>query len=97
MLVNPDNCAVNNCVFKIWIAGQGIENFLENSLPGPAPETAERAVPGSEAPGQVTPRRPRPHDPQNRFDEETVIDGRPPRVAALARQKRRNLLVLGIA
>jgi hypothetical protein len=63
MLVNPDDCAVNDCVFEIGIAGQGIENFLENAFLGPAPETAERAVPASGAERQVTPRCPGPHDP----------------------------------
>ncbi len=96
MLVDPDDSAVDHCVFKVRIAGQATENPFEGALQRPSAETLEDRIPVPETRVQIAPRRACPGNPKHRFEKESVVVARATGVADLARQQRRNPLPLCI-
>ena len=71
MLVDPDECAVDEDIFEIWIVAEGLESPLPDSLLCPAPEARVYSL--AECLWQIAPRRARARNPKNRFDKEPVV------------------------
>jgi hypothetical protein len=88
MLMDPDDRAVDHAVFEVGVLGQLVEKTLPYTLPSPPPEARVNAVPLAELIGQIAPRRPGAHDPQDRLHKQAIVLSTPTRVAHLARQFR---------
>ena len=73
MLVDPDECAVDEDIFEIGIVAESLENALPNALLRPAPEARIYREPLAERLRQIAPRRARASNPKNGFDKEPVI------------------------
>jgi hypothetical protein len=73
MLVDPDECAVDEDIFEIGIAAERLENALPNALLRPPPEASIRRKPLAERFRQIAPWRARPRNPKNRFDKKPVV------------------------
>ena len=97
MLVDPDECAVDQDIFEIWIVAEGLENSLPDSLLRPAPEARVCGESLAECLWQIAPWRARARNPKNRFDKEPVIAPATTGIASFARQLRCNPLPLGVA
>ena len=96
LLVNLNDGAVDERIFKVELVTHRVEKTFKYACLGPAAETSELAVPLPETRRQVAPRRACPNAPEDRFQKQTVILRRGPRVAGLARQMRFKPLSKGI-
>ena len=90
MLVDPDECAVDQDIFKIGILAEGFEDPLPDPLLRPAPEARVDAVPFAELARQITPGRTGSCDPQDRFNEQPIVRCSGAGITNLARQFWRN-------
>jgi hypothetical protein len=75
-------------VLEVRLVRQGLEDPIEHATPGPAAKALKDRVPVPESLGKVAPRRPDPHDPENRFDETPVVRPRAARILDFSRNKR---------
>jgi hypothetical protein len=57
MLVDPDECAVDEDIFEIGIVAERLENVLPNALLRPPPEASTRRKPLAERFRQIAPRQ----------------------------------------
>lgn len=76
-----DNCGINHGVFQVGIIRQRIEYAPENIGFPPIAEPPEHRVPVAEPFRQVAPRTARAHNPQHRFQKQSVVFSAPSRVA----------------
>ena len=90
MLVDSDKCAIDEDVFEIGVIAESFENALPNALLHPAPEARIYCEPLAERFWQIAPRRTCASNPQNGFDEETVVTPTAARITDFARQLRRD-------
>ena len=97
MLVDPDECAVDEDIFEIWIVAERLENPLPDPLLCPAPEARIDGEPLGESFRQIAQRRARASNPKNRFDKEPVVTSTAAGVTGLARQLWRDPLPLAVA
>ena len=97
MLVDPDECAIDEDIFEIGIVAESFENPLPNTLLRPAPEARIYREPLAERFRQIAPRRARASNPKNGLDEETVVTPAAARITDFARQLRRDPFPLGVA
>jgi len=97
MLVDPDECAVDEDIFEIGIVAERLENVLPNALLRPPPEASIRRKPLAERFRQIAPWRARTRNPKNRFDKKPVVTPGAAGVTNFTRQLRRNPLPLRIA
>jgi hypothetical protein len=94
MLVDADDGAVDGRILEIRVAGQTLEQALDDSGLRPATKAPEHSVSGAECLGQIAPGCPSAHHPQHRFQEQPVIRAGTPGITCFARQKRRDTLPL---
>ena len=73
MLVDADECAIDEDIFEIGIIAERFENALPNALVGPAPEARIYREPLAERLRQIAPRRARASNPKDGLDEETIV------------------------
>lgn len=97
MLMDPDDGAINERVFEVWVLGQVLEDGLEDALQSPSAEAAEGRVPIPELFMQIAPGSARAGNPEYRFKKEPIV-GRPTAgITAFTRQQRRDPLPLLLA
>jgi len=96
MLVDPDECAVDEDIFEIGIVAERLENVLPNALLRPPPEASIRRKPFAERFRQIAPRRARPRNPKNRFDKKSVVTTTAAGVTDFTRQLWGNPLPLRV-
>ena len=96
MLVDPDECAVDEDIFEIGIVAERLENPLPDPFLRPAPEARIDGEPLAERFRQIAPRRAGARNPKNGFDKEPVVTPATG-IAGFARQLRRDPLPLGVA
>ena len=97
MLMDPDECAVDQDILEIGIVAEGFEYPLPDPLLRPAPEAGIRREPLAERFGQISPRRARACNPKNRFNKEPVVTPAAAGVTDFTRELWRNPLPLRIA
>src|SRR5216683_1923011 len=97
MLVDPDECAVDEDIFEIGIVAERLENVLPNALLRPPPEASIRRKPLAERFRQIAPWRARTRNPKNRFDKKPVVTPGAAGVTNFTRQLRRHPIPLRIA
>ena len=73
-------------VFVVVIAGQELENPLENAALGPSVEALIDDLPVAEALGQIPPRDAGSKPEENGFDEQAIVRRRTAYMAFAARQ-----------
>ena len=73
MLMSPYDGRVDHHVFVVVIAGQQLENTLENAALRPAAEALVHDLPVAETLRQIPPRNARPIAVKNGFDEQSVV------------------------
>ena len=73
MLVDPNDRAVDHGAFEIRIAGQRIEQNLQNTFRRPAAEPSEDRIPSPEIRMQITPRRAGARDPKTASRAAVVV------------------------
>jgi hypothetical protein len=83
MLVDPDECAVDEDIFEIGIVAEGFENMLPNTLLGPAPETRIYGEPLAEGFRQIAPWRTCARDQRAASIKSRLSRPRQPRSPAL--------------
>ncbi len=76
---------VDEQALHVGVAPQDRGHTLPNAFIAPSGETYEGPVPISELDRQVTPWAPCAHDPQNRFNEASIVLGRAARITRFAR------------
>ena len=81
-----DRC-INHSVFEVWITVYRIEKILKYTGVSPSAEPFKNRVPIAEAFGQITPRRARPHTPENRLHEPSSVATACSRMAGFAGQE----------
>jgi hypothetical protein len=84
--VNLNDGTVDGGIFKVGLTTHRIEQTLENTRFGPSAEASKLAVPLTETRRQITPRLPRPDTPEDRFQKQTVVLRRGPRITGLTQQ-----------
>jgi hypothetical protein len=94
VLVHPDDGAIDNHVLEVRVVRQGLEDPIEHASLDPSAKALKDRVPVPESLGKVAPRRPDPHNPENRFDEKPVVRPRAARIPDFSRNKRRDPLPL---
>src|ERR1700723_602341 len=97
MLVDPDECSINEDIFEIGIVAKRLENALPNALLRPPPEAGIRRKPLAERFRQIAPWRARPRNPKNRFDKTSIVTPAAAGVTDFTRQLRGNPLPLRVA
>src|SRR4051812_27138708 len=95
VLMHPDDGAIDDHVLEIRIVRQGLEDPTEHAPLDPSAKALKVPVPKSL--GKVAPRRPDTDNPENRFDEKSVVRPRAARILDFSRNKRRDPLPLIIA
>src|SRR5882672_8590254 len=88
MLMDPDVGCIDEDVFEIGIARQGLENPLPDTFLRPAPEAGVDGEPFAEHLGQITPGCAGPRDPQNGLDKQAIVTRGDAGITNLARQFR---------
>ena len=78
MLVSAHDGGVDHHVFVVVIAGQELENPLENAALGPSVEALIDDLPVAKALGQIAPRDAGAKPEQNGFDEQAIVPRRTP-------------------
>ena len=73
MLVDPDECAIDQDIFEIRIVAERLEDALPDPLLRPAPEARIDGVPLAERFRQIAPRRAGARNPKNGFDKQPVV------------------------
>src|SRR3974390_291056 len=86
MLVSAHDGGVNHHVFVVVIAGQKLENPLENAALGPSVEALIDNLPVAKALGQIAPRDAGAKPEENGLDEQAVVRRRAAHMAFTARQ-----------
>src|ERR1700758_1042292 len=97
MLVDPDECAVDQDIFEIGIVAERLENSLPNALLRPPPEASIRREPLAERFRQIAPWRARSCNPKHGFDKEAVVTSAAAGVTDFTRELRHNPFPLRIA
>jgi hypothetical protein len=97
MLVDPDERAIDQDIFKIGVVAESFENVLPSPLLRPAPEARMYGEPIAEVFWQITPWGAGACDPKNSFDEEPIVTPAATAITGLARQLRRDPFPLRIA
>src|SRR4029079_11497613 len=87
MLVSANNGGVDHHVFVVVIAGQLLENALENPALRPPIKALVDDFPIAEAPRKITPWNAGSISVHNGFDEQPIIRRRAADMAVAARQK----------
>ena len=90
MLMDPDIGGVDEHVFEVGIVRHRLEDPLPDTLVRPAPEARVDAVPFTELARQITPRRAGSRDPQDSFDEQSIVSCGRAWITHFARQFRCN-------
>jgi len=80
MLVGAYDGAIQKRLFKVRILGQFCKYLPPDPVLRPARKARIYAVPTSELSGQIAPRAARTGNPQHRFDEQSIILPRAPRI-----------------
>src|SRR5215470_3068620 len=86
MLVSAPDGGVDHHVFVVVIAGQQLENPLENAALGPPVEALIDDLPVAKALGQITPRDAGSKPEENGFDEQAIVRRCAAHMALAARQ-----------
>ncbi len=86
MLVSAHDGGVDHHVLVVVIAGQELENTLENAALGPSVEALINDLPVAKAPGQIAPGDAGAKPEQHGFDEQAVVRRRAAHMAFPARQ-----------
>jgi hypothetical protein len=86
MLMSAHNGGVDHHVFVVVIAGQELENPLEDAALGPSVEALIDDLPVAKALGQITPRDAGAKSEENGFDEQAIVGRRTAHMAFGARQ-----------
>ena len=86
MLMSAHDGGVNHHVFVVVIAGQQLENPLENAALGPSVEALIDDLPVAKALGQIAPRNAGAKPEENGFDEQPIVRRRAAHMAFAARQ-----------
>ena len=73
MLMSAHDGGVEHHVFVVVVAGQQLENALENAALRPSAKALVHDLPVTETRGQITPRDARPISVKNRFDKQPVV------------------------
>jgi hypothetical protein len=94
MLMGANDGAVDEHLFEICVLRQLGEDAMPDTTPRPASKSLIDTIPRPEWAWQVTPRTTRASNPQNRFNELSIIGRRAPRVAGFTRQQGRYPLKL---
>jgi hypothetical protein len=94
--VNPNDCAIEHCIFKIVIASQGLENSVKGVGFDPPAEPFKNRIPLSKIRRQITPWRTRSSDPQNRFNKKPWLRPCASNVCFFAKAMRRYRMPLSI-
>jgi hypothetical protein len=97
VLMHPDDGAIDDHVLEIRIVRQGLEDPTEHAPLDPSTKALKDRVPVPGSLGKVAPRRPDTDNPENRFDEKSVVRPRAARILDFSRKKRRDPLPLIIA
>lgn len=97
MLVGANNGGVDEQMFHIGVAAQGIGHALPDTGFAPVREPHIRTMPVSQFCRQIAPRAAGAHAPQYGLDEPPVVFGRAAGIAGLARQQVFNAFPLVIA
>jgi len=92
VLMRSNHGAIDRVFFPIDLSRgialllQRLQNFLPNAGFDPAIEAACHRSPGAIVVGQISPRRSRPHDPEDPIEDEAMIVGWTPSLWLLRRQ-----------
>ena len=86
MLVSAHDGGVDHHVLVVVIAGQELENPLENAALGPSVEALIDDLPVAKALGQIAPRDAGSKPEENGFDEQAIVRRRAAHMAFAARQ-----------
>src|SRR6185437_7732627 len=97
MLVDPDDRAIDDRVLEIRVAGQALEDVLEDALQRPPAEALEDRVPVPELAMEIAPGRSGASKPQHRFEKAPVILPGAAGVADFPGKQRRDPLPLCVA
>jgi hypothetical protein len=87
VLMSAHDSGVDHHVFVVVIAGQQLENALENLALGPSAEALVDDLPIPETLRQVAPRDTRPISVQHRINEQSIVGRGAADMALASRQK----------
>jgi hypothetical protein len=74
--MGADDRGVDHHVFGVGVAGQAIQNTIENAALAPSAEALVGAFPGTKMPRQIAPGNARPIAVENRVNEKPIVSSR---------------------
>jgi hypothetical protein len=87
MLVSPNDCGIDHCVFVVRIGCQSLKQSLPNAALGPPAKPRMDVLPRTKSFRQIPPGDTRAVTIEHRFNEQAIVVGCHPNMTLTTRQK----------